>query len=235
MKQAFTLIFLFIFGLGLTAQISVTPDTFEKTIKETEKAIFPMTVTNTETAPLTVYWKLIKSDDWPAEWQTQVCDGVLCYGFNTDANPANKPNNMEGMASSNIWSLKVDPVKVKGSGKIHMEFYSDSDGENKIGTTEFEAKFVADSDLVSSTSDRDFSSNLTIYPNPAQNYFQIKNDNDLASISVVNILGKEVWTKKHSHSASYDVSDLYKGMYLVRMFDVNGKLVKTIRLNKTSI
>ncbi len=235
MKQAFTLIFTFLFILSIEAQITATPNTYEKTIAETDKAAFPMTVANTETATLAVYWRLVKSSDWPSEWQTQVCDGNLCYGFNADANPPNKPNNMEGMTSSSIWSLKIDPKGVKGSGKIHMEFFSDSDYQNQVGTTEVAAMFVANSDLVSSTNDSDFSNSITLYPNPAQNFFKIKNDGNIASLSMINILGKEVWTKKHSPNTSYDVSDLYKGMYLVRMFDSKGKLIKTMRLNKTSI
>ena len=230
MKQIFTFLFIAILA-SVNAQISVDPGTFAATISQDAKLEIPMTVSNTTTDSYQVFWKLVKSSDFPTDWATQVCDGNLCYGFNLDACPPNKPNDFGPQhSSSGAWSLKVDPKGVKGTGKLHMEFYSDKDFTNKIGTTEVDAMVVADNLLNTNKINTD---RLTLYPNPALYSFSLKDDAGVAQISLVSVIGKEVWTKKHNKGATYDVSDLNKGIYLVRMFNSNGKIIKTIRLNKT--
>ena len=232
MKQLFTLIFLFTLSLTSFAQIVSDPSTLSATISEDEKKEISMTVTNTAGVYYGVWWKLVVGDDWPAEWKTFICDSQNCYTPNTYECP--KENEFGPNASSSAWSVKVDPSGVKGSSTLVMEFYSESSFTNLIGTTEVGAVFTADSDLTSSSNDI-FTGNLVLFPNPTQDYFSIKNDENISTVSLVNVIGKEIWTQKHNTGALYDVSNLFKGMYLVRLMDNQGNLVKTLRLNKTSL
>jgi hypothetical protein len=232
MKQLFTLILLFTIGLTGFAQIVSDPNTLSATISEDEKKEISMTVTNTGDVTYGVWWKLVVGDDWPSEWKTFICDSQNCYTPNTYDCP--KENLFAPNASSNAWSVKVDPSGVKGSSTLVMEFYSESSFTNLIGTTEVGAVFTADSDLTSSSKDI-YTGNLVLFPNPTQDYFSIKNDENIVSVSLVNVIGKEIWTKDHSTGALYDVSNLFKGMYLVRLMNAKGQLIKTLRLNKTSL
>ena len=232
MKQLFTLIFLFTLSLTSFAQIVSDPSTLSATISEDEKKEISMTVTNTAGVYYGVWWKLVVGDDWPAEWKTFICDSQNCYTPNTYECP--KENEFGPNASSSAWSVKVDPSGVKGSSTLVMEFYSESSFTNLIGTTEVGAVFTADSDLTSSSNDV-FTGNLVLFPNPTQDYFSIKNDENISTVSLVNVIGKEIWTQNHNSGALYDVSNLFKGMYLVRLMDNQGNLVKTLRLNKTSL
>lgn len=232
MKQLFTLIFLFALSFSGISQIVSDPSSLSAVVSEDDKKNFMMTVTNTGDETYGVWWKLVLGDDWPAEWKTFICDSQNCYTPNTYECP--KVNEFAPNASSSAWSVKVDPSGVKGSATLVMEFYSESTFTNLIGTTEVGAVFTADSDLTSSTKDA-FTGNLVLYPNPTQDYFSVKNDDNIASVSLVNVIGKEIWTKAHNRGALYDVSNLFKGMYLVRLVNNEGKLVKTLRLNKTSL
>ena len=234
MKRIFTLLLFSSFSFILSAQIEVSVESFKYEIDDTTTHQFSFAVTNTENATVEVFWKLIKDDDFPAEWKTQVCDGNLCYAPNFDTCPESKPNVISGTSTSEGWSVKVDPSGVPGKGLLHMELYSDSDFQNMIFSTEAEACFRVNG-VASSTEDEFYNNSMILFPNPAIEYFSIKNDRNVAKVSLMNVIGKEVWTKNHRPNAQYNVVDLYKGMYIVRLIDGSGNLIKTMRLNKTSI
>jgi hypothetical protein len=59
------------------------------------------------------------------------------------------------------------------------------------------------------------SSNYTIYPNPAKTHFKIDSKIAIDSIIIYDTLGKTV--KTFQSSDSYDISDLEKGLYFVRV------------------
>jgi len=59
------------------------------------------------------------------------------------------------------------------------------------------------------------SSNYTIYPNPANTFFSIDSEIDIDSIVLYDALGKII--KTYQSSQTYDVSNLAKGLYFVRV------------------
>lgn len=234
MKRLFTLLLFSVFSLSLSAQIDVSVDSYKYEIDDTTTHQFSFSVTNTESDTIEIFWKLIKDSEFPRDWKTQVCDGNLCFGPNVDQCPPSLPNVLFGNAVSQGWSVKIDPQGVPGKGLIHMEFYTDSDYQTLVFSTEVEACFVVNG-VASSTEDEIYNNSMTLFPNPTIEYFSIKNDRNVAKVSLMNVIGKEVWSKNHRPNTQYDVADLYKGMYIVRLIDSSGKLIKTMRLNKTSI
>ena len=66
-------------------------------------------------------------------------------------------------------------------------------------------------------------SNYTIYPNPAKTFFSIDSDIVIESIIIYDSLGKTI--KKLQSAQNYDVSDLEKGLYFVR---INNDFTKKI-------
>ena len=74
---------------------------------------------------------------------------------------------------------------------------------------------------------------ISVYPNPAVDYFTLTiNDETISRITINNIIGKEVLSYSRSDMNKYDVSHLKKGIYVVRVFTHNDKLVKALRLSK---
>lgn len=59
---------------------------------------------------------------------------------------------------------------------------------------------------------------VSIYPNPASNNFTIEMKNELKSVEIYSIQGQKMLA---SNSKNIDISDLSKGMYLVRIEDSN--------------
>ncbi len=71
--------------------------------------------------------------------------------------------------------------------------------------------------------------NISVYPNPANNMVTVENVND-ASISILNMLGQEIITKKaNSKREILDVSMLVDGTYIIRIDSAKG--IYTQKLN----
>ena len=67
----------------------------------------------------------------------------------------------------------------------------------------------------------DFNSNnlkFNLYPNPATDILNIAMETELKSIEIYSLLGQKVFS---TNKNQIDVSSLSKGMYMVRVEDVN--------------
>lgn len=73
---------------------------------------------------------------------------------------------------------------------------------------------------------------IKIYPNPATEFFQITYDPRVESLSINNIVGKEVKRLTAYKNEMYDISDLQKGIYILRLLNEDGKVIKAVRLSK---
>ena len=73
---------------------------------------------------------------------------------------------------------------------------------------------------------------ISIYPNPTVDVFNINSGEPVGKVEIFNIIGKKIKVLKNIHSNSFDVSDLRNGIYLVRIFNKHNKVLKVIRLGK---
>lgn len=68
--------------------------------------------------------------------------------------------------------------------------------------------------------------NMTVYPNPVKNALFVKGVNDIQSLELYNILGKQV--KKVTNSNTINVENLSKGVYLLNIKNTNSSTTKKI-------
>lgn len=74
---------------------------------------------------------------------------------------------------------------------------------------------------------------IRVYPNPAIDYIMVTENDNVDKVWIYNILGKRVKAYKvETPDAKYDIRDLPRGMYIVRLIDHDGELVMTRRVNK---
>ncbi len=73
---------------------------------------------------------------------------------------------------------------------------------------------------------------ISVYPNPASDYFALTDATNVNQIFVFNILGRKVRSFKIENHNKYNISELPRGRYLVQLVDSNNKIVTTQRLNK---
>lgn len=77
-------------------------------------------------------------------------------------------------------------------------------------------------------------SQVKLFPNPATERFTINMDGlSLKYITINNIIGKEVRRVLTTPDNTFEVGDLKRGIYIIRIFDDNDELVKALRLSKT--
>ncbi len=73
---------------------------------------------------------------------------------------------------------------------------------------------------------------IRVYPNPAIDYIMITDNDNVNQIWIYNILGRRVKTYDVERNTKYDIKDLPRGMYIIRLVDRNSELIMTRRINK---
>lgn len=224
MKKALQLIFIFFISFAAFGQdYTLTPGTFGYDLDGTEANKIGFTLTNNSTSELTWYWEVEKGEDFPEEWDVQVCDQTLCWNPNILKMPTGRGTNTLGISKSTnpkIHHIKVIPNGKAGKGVVKFKIYDDADFSNVIVESE-----------ISTAVDNAVATELSIYPNPAQDFITV-NGTNISKIDIHDITGRRLKSFSHNPNASHDISTLRNGLYLVRVFDLKGKIVKSMRLSK---
>lgn len=219
----YTFAFLLIGNLTFAQSIEINPQAIEFVGEGQADITEYVKITNNMGSEINVYWEFIPAEGYPEEWTTQICDINLCYAPNKFKSSGAMPNVIadgeEVEFSFKVWN---NAGTVEGTSHGILNLYDDSDFSNLIASS---------SAPITSTSDFDLEG-LVIYPNPTTESFQLKNDASISSISIFNIVGREVKSFDHSPGMIHDVNVLRTGMYLVRLQDKNGEVVKSMRLSK---
>lgn len=72
---------------------------------------------------------------------------------------------------------------------------------------------------------------LTYYPNPAKDILYLKSDLNIASVTVVNVLGQQVMNRSYIDNNRIDISGLTTGTYMLRISFEDGT-IETFKLLK---
>lgn len=230
-----SIIVLFAFALSNAA--------FSQLVMESEFAIsgiasdtavdqeFP--VTNSGNDQVSYYWTIDRSGDVPADWVFTVCDAVLCHEKGVESCPCmeSDANVLYAGATIGYNKLTLDPKGIPGEHTVRFKLSSVCDnfeGTNFLGETEFVYSITEPSSI----EEEEQASSPIVYPNPTIDRFYVKNDGNVASISILNIIGKRIFTDSHIAGQTHDVSELDNGIYLVKMLDKNEQTIKVVRMTK---
>ena len=194
------------------------------------RAEFHFTITNEGSTNETFWWTVDRRNS-PEEWVYAVCDINQCYVDGLESCPCSIPNIL-GPGESFEFRLFLMANKTTGSSDINFNVVSYKDSDSCEGQ-EVKLKHAIS---LTSTSDSSTDSEesdqfeLNVYPNPTTDVFQIKNDVDVDKIVVSNIIGKKVIETQHYKGETHQISQLDKGIYLVRMIDKNSNILGVKRI-----
>lgn len=211
------------------SQVSVEPSSLDAVVNENTMFTYNLVLSNKGATDVDVYWQIAKGNDFPTVWKTTMCDTKLCYNENIDVIDTRRPNKLDANSTA-VFQIYFNPSGLKASSTLQLKLYSDKEMKNLLFETSPNATVTADA-AVSSFNLRQ-PDDLLLYPNPADQFYFIKNDAVISRVSLYNVLGKEIRSENHSRGASHDISDLNKGLYFLKLMDSKNKVIKTIRLNK---
>ena len=228
MKILLTNIVFFVAVSFASAQLSIEPGCLALEADGIDQIYMDIEITNSGDEDTQGFWEFEPASDFPAEWKFQICDLNLCYNWGT------------AKSSSSLINTLVAGVKSKYTLKIQNIANTDSETYNISGSSFGTLKIYENSDFVDPSAETSCTvandnvdiEELVIYPNPTTDVFQIKNDADISTVSIYNIVGRQISTLNHSQGMVHDVSNLRAGMYLVRLENQNGEIVKAMRLSK---
>lgn len=222
------LILFFVAQLAMVnSQVSYNPDPYSIVVPVLQDQYSntkeDLVLTVAQDTNYTIFWKM-EFTNMKDEWQLQLCDLNFCYHYNAPQSSPNQPNRME--RGNYVFQIGFYPKGVPGTGKAMLRLYGDNAFTKLI-------KEIPINLYAGTTSSKDISVNaIRVFPNPASDYFQVSNSSQVHKIVIYNVLGKEVKTLFHYNSANHDISDLRKGMYMIRLLDAKNKVIKTVRLSK---
>jgi len=214
--SSFILLLTVQFGYSqLTASTNTVGFPLEEGI-DTELTVY---VTNTSDQPKTLKWVRDVSN-LPEGWINFVCDTEQCYLPSTEE------------AEFDVVAGEEVPLKVT--------FRATTLAETSMTLEVFDKNNVSDKQIITFNVQSFPTSNdeinveaIKIYPNPAADFIKVSNSNGIGTLEVYNLIGKKVRTFTDVDDSNlYNVSDLPKGMYLIRFLDEDNEAVGTKRISK---
>jgi len=227
MKKNLLFIFFLSFGIAVNAQLTLPTENGVVTASSEDPSFdfnYHFTLKNNSNEQINAYWEIILDDDFPVEWETYLCDKNLCYTKFVRNCPENQVNEfMPGEESE--WMFHTLPKGVVGEGMACIRiFYPDLDSSfvDHCVDMSLTANSITEIDL----------SQVSLFPNPTSDLFQVKSDEYVRKVGVYNVVGKQVDEMSHIPGQAHNIEHLNKGMYLVRLMDETGQIIKTMKLSK---
>jgi hypothetical protein len=212
-----TYTFLFFSLYSQAQQLVVSSTNASQQGKATEEINPSVVIKNNGSYTMELRWERVKNN-LPQGWESVVCD-KLCHTAYTES------KSFSLAPGESIYDFRVSfhPNGFEGSGHSEIKIYELKNPNNHVNVS-----FNASSNASSA------GNGPNIYPNPATEHIMVQDpNNEVKFIEVYNIVGKKIseFTINNA-SGKYDVSDLQRGMYMIRMLDRNRNIIRTQRVSK---
>jgi len=192
-----------------------------------DKEISPsLVIRNLTNKTLKLKWEIDKSN-LPEGWLAVVCDHQ-CYTSLIKS----RTFTLEPKEVLHDFKVSFRPNGKEGIGNLVVSL-EDLNNTNTTHTITFSG--AANSAVTTNNKIRQHQAAAPkIYPNPAIEYIYLKDDlNKVKLIEIYNVVGRKLLKFSINHSNDkYDISKLPRGMYMVRMLDKRGTIVRTQRISK---
>ena len=254
MKLLLPLLFLFV-SLGLSAQQSslrvepanVVKEVVVDDLDEDYQDITSVTVTNNSRRTIQLVQRT-QIKNAPRAWNYGIFsrrNQTAPYSMDRADLDEGRPVRL-GSGESASFVVVLEPDGISGEGTVEVQF-SDMNVPGKIlAKAAFSTKILRRPKVDAANppdlntggqpviTNRPTPKTVRLYPNPdrGKNFFvEAPPGTKIGRIEVANTLGNRLRTfNSDPGSAGYDIKDLPDGLYLVFIFDENGKKLKTLRL-----
>lgn len=170
---------------------------------------------NNSGSSMELRWERVKNN-MPPGWEALICERN-CYSALLES----RTFTLAPGESIPDFRVTFRPNGQEGIANTEIKVYEVKNPANSV-TVFFTASAVSGSS----------GNGPTVYPNPAVDFIQIQDGSDVKFIEVHNALGRKILDFNAVNSGRYDIGDLPKGMYMVRMLDRNRNIIRTQRISK---
>ena len=229
--KSFLFTFFCIFSTTLVSQVSITPESLEKTIESNiTEYVYDLYITNESNSNVDFWWKIFREENTPREWDLFVCDFQLCYSSSVIACPPSRPNKMPADTTLKI-TFHIKSNEYLGSSRVWLELYSDKTYQTLLDRTDTLGVIT----ISLPTSLEEDSKSIKVYPNPVTDKLIIDLDNlNNYELKIYSSLGILKLKEQNLTSTGINVSNLENGVYFLVLEDKHlNKIVthKFIKIN----
>ncbi len=176
------------------------------------------TVKNNASQAKTFFWhRTVLSQS--SGWANTVCDKNFCYPGTVNVKQFTLAGGEEARLDVHIYAKGID-----GKASIDLKV-TEVGNETNSAVAHYMFNFTPPTPKTDKNA-------LSVYPNPAKDFFYISENDLVHTVTIYNVLGKPIRAMRTANGLKYDISDLPEGLYLIRMTAANGTTLKTVRLNK---
>ena len=173
----------------------------------------------------------------PTEWDYAVFNQVGRTGpylMQTAREQLNRSFSLAPGATASF-QLVLEPDGATGDGRVEVRFTDANSPEVVLGKATVTTEIIRRGNAggAGGLNRRPAPTALRLYPNPARERFfvDIPNGVDLGRVEVSNALGKRLRKFDGADSKDgFDINNLPDGLYLISLYDSQGKKLKTLRL-----
>lgn len=165
----------------------------------------------------------IYSENEDEKWQSAVCDLNQCYFPQvSQADFTIDPN-----GTSNL-DAHLYPRGFNGDSALIFIHVVNQETNDTLLTADY--RFYDDIALSSGQAQK---IETLVFPNPATSYFRIRSEENVTSVEIFDIVGKQVAEHPaQGTDVTINIAPLSRGMYIVRIRGDQGQVIKTQRLKK---
>ncbi len=226
MKQILLSTLCFLVSLSVLAQatIKLSPDQVSVEVDKTQfETVAHSMIINTSDSTKTFRW-VRKVESISMGWKSAICDINACYNTDIDSTPSDFYLEL-APGDSSILDVHIRPGGLDGSAHIKVLLEEVGNPGNSV-----EGTFLFN-ETISSAAEVEVS-NVQIFPNPVDAYFQLSSYDEVAHVMLYTIAGSLVREYISYPGEKFDVVGQQRGMYLVRILNRDKKVLKTVVMHK---
>jgi len=182
-------------------------------------------------APVYAKIKNLRSDSIFIKWErhiisitpgglTAVCDPDRCWYLTTNANTFG----LAGDSSGQLTVHFINPNAQAASGIVYLKLSNQQNAADTLTAVYTYSTLTGTGEAPKPK--------VKLYPNPSANFFRLENAEEVASMRLYTLDGREVARFENSKGNSYSIANQAVGNYILALEDKNGRLFQAVEIYK---
>lgn len=220
----FTLFFAFCLAQWSAAQVQSAYDVHPNpsdtiTTMDTYDSPAEGEISNVSNGTITVKWERNIIFLTPG-METAVCDPVTCWFPHINT----KTFDLEQDSSGQMTVHFYNPLEQAGSGIVHLKLTNMNNAADTLTAVYTWSTLTGTGDLPEAT--------VKLFPNPTADFFTLENAEDVGSMRLFTLDGREVARFNASPDNTYSIAHHPAGNYVLSFEDKNGQLFQAVEIHK---